>query len=250
MKKAKGEPAKSKKMKGAKVSAKAEEAKPFKTYDNDECMGKEAPVAALRKLKYVQGEPPKKGNNLVVLLWRKSYKSGYKFMPLYSALAEEFKNKPVDVIGVCVDRDKNAPAGFLKKYHNGPKGNFTTTFPICEEWAPANKVYPLKGRDVEKGFLDNMMDIHPGSKEISSIPHVFIVNSNGTIVWHQDHSERGARAPDHMDEVKEQLTRLLTGKPLMSVGNKIVVASDSESAAEEEDGDAAVGDMGDFFTNF
>jgi len=236
-------------VKGAKVSAKPEAPKPFKTYDNDECMGKEAPLEAIRKAKYIQGKAPKAGNNVVVLLWRKSYKAGYKFMPLYSALSEEFKDKPVDVVGVCLDRDKNAPAGFLKKYHDGPKGNFTTTFPIAEEWAPANKVHPLKGRDIEKGFLDNMMDLHPGMKEIPSIPHVFIVNSHGTIVWHQDHSERGAMAPDHMDEVKKQLTLLLSGKPLLSFGTKIVEDSDSESA-EEDDGDAAVGDMGDFFTNF
>eukprot|EP00463_Aulacantha_scolymantha_P002602 TRINITY_DN3345_c0_g1_i1.p1 TRINITY_DN3345_c0_g1~~TRINITY_DN3345_c0_g1_i1.p1 ORF type:complete len:216 (-),score=45.04 TRINITY_DN3345_c0_g1_i1:119-766(-) len=214
------------------------------------CMGKEAPIEAITKLQYIQGKAPKKGHSVVVLLWRKSYKNGYKFMPFYSALSEEFKDKAVDFVGVCLDRDKNAAEGFLKKYTNGPKGNFTTSFAICEEWAPPNKVYPLRGRDVEKGFLDNMSDLHPGMKEIPSIPHAFIVNSFGTIVWHQDHSERGAVAPDHMDEIKDQLSRLLGGKALKSVGTKIVESSDddSDSDDEEEDGGEAVGDMGVFFT--
>merc|ERR1712113_22717 len=237
------------KVSGANVSKIAEEAKPFKTYDNDMCMGKEAPLEAILKAKYIQGAAPKKGDNIVVLLWRKSYKNGYKYMPLYSALADEFKDKPLSVVGCCLDRDKNAAAGFLKKYHNGPKGNFTTTFPICEEWAPPNKVKPLTGRPIESGFLENMMDLHPGMKEIPSIPHMFLVNSSGTIVWHQDHSERGAVAPDHMDEVKEQVSRLLSGKVLLSLGTKIVPGDESEeSSSSDEDGAAAAGDMGDFFT--
>lgn len=239
---------KKKKSKGAKVSAKPEEAKPFKTYDNDEVMGKEAPLAAIRKLNYVQGKAPKEGNNVVVLLWRKSYKSGYKFMPLYSALKKKYKNKPVEIVGVCVDRDKNSPAGFIKKYTNGPKGNFTTSFAICEEWAPPNKVRPLKGRNVEKGFMDNMMDLHPGMKEMPSIPHAFIVNSHGTVVWHQDHSQRGAMAPDNMDLMEKQLDLLLSGKPLMSVGSKAVEESESDSASDGDDADGKLGDMGDFFT--
>lgn len=237
-------------VKGAKVSAKAEEAQPFKSYDNDDCMGKEGPLEAILGAKYVQGEAPKKGNNLIVLLWRKSYKSGYKFMPLYSALSEKLKDKPIEVVGVCLDRDKNAAAGFIKKYTDGPKGNFTTSFAIAEEWAPANKVYPLNGRPVEKGFLDHMVDIHPGMKEIPSIPHVFVMNSRGTIVWHQDHSERGAMAKDNMDLVTEQVNRLLSAKVLQSVGDKIVaVSEDEEDSSDEEDGDDAVGDMGDFFTS-
>jgi len=241
--------AKTKKISGS-ISAKPEEAKPFKTYDNDMCIGKEAPLEAIRKLPYIQGTAPPENRLMMVLLWRKSYKNGYKFMPLYSALSEEFKDKPIDFVGVCLDRDKNAASGFLKKYTNGPKGNFTTSFSICEEWAPANKVYPLKGRPVEKGFLDNMADLHPGMKEIPSIPHAFLVNSFGTIVWHQDHSERGSTAPDNMDLMKNQLSRLLTGKTLLAVGEKIVEESDDdESSSDEEDGGEAVGDMGDFFTN-
>lgn len=169
-------------------------------------------------------------------------------MPLYSALSEKYKNKPIEVVGVCVDRDKNSPAGFIKKYTNGPKGNFTTSFAICEEWAPANRVYPLKGRDVEKGFMDNMTDLHPGMKEMPSIPHAFIVNSHGTIVWHQDHSERGSTAPDYMDLIESQVELLLSGKPLMSVGSKIVEESGSESSSADEDGDGKMGQMGDFFT--
>lgn len=239
----------SKPVSGANVSKTAEEAKPFKTYDNDMCMGKEAPVEAICKANFIQGKAPKKGDNIVVLLWRKSYKNGYKYMPLYSALADEFKDKPLSVVGCCLDRDKNAAAGFLKKYHNGPKGNFTTTFPICEEWAPPNKVKPLSGRPIEAGFLENMMDLHPGMKEIPSIPHMFLVNSSGTIVWHQDHSERGATAPDHMDEVKEQVSRLLSGKVLLSLGTKVVAGSSSEDESSDDgDGDQAAGDMGDFFT--
>lgn len=234
---------------GAKVSEKPEEAKPFKTYDNDTIMGKEAPVEAIRNGKYIQGSAPKKGVNLVVLLWRKSYKNGYKFMPLYSALADEFKGKPVAVVGCCLDRDKNAASGFLKKYHNGPKGNFTTTFAVVEEWAPPNKVRPLTGRPIEAGFLDHMMDLHPGMKEIPSIPHMFLVNSSGTVVWHQDHSERGAVAPDHMEEIKEQVSRLISGKVLLSLGTKVVAGSESdESSSSDDDGAAAAGDMGDFFT--
>jgi len=235
--------------KGANVSKKPEEAKPFKTYDNDMCMGKEAPLKAIMDANYVQGKAPKKGDNVVVLLWRKSYKNGYKYMPLYSALADEFKGKPLSVVGCCLDRDKNAAAGFLKKYHNGPKGNFTTTFSICEEWAPPNKVKPLSGRPIEQGFLENMMDLHPGMKEIPSIPHMFLINSSGTIVWHQDHSERGATAPDHMEEVKEQVSRLLGGKVLLSLGTKVEAGSSSdEDSSDGDEGDKAAGDMGDFFT--
>merc|ERR1712130_1037490 len=237
-------------VKSAKVSGKAEAAVPFKTYDNDTIMGKAAPVEHIRKAPYIQGNPPKEGSNLLVLLWRKSYKSGYKFMPLYTALHEKFKDQNLEVIGICVDRDKNAAEGFLKKYTDGPKGNFTPSFPICEEWSPANKLYPLKARPIEKGFLDNMMDLHPGMKEMPSIPHSFLINSNGTIVWHQDHSERGQAAPDHMDEVEEQCKRLLSGSMLMSLGSKVIASSSSsESDSDTDDEGGAAADMGDFFTS-
>jgi len=236
----------------ATVSTEPEVAQPFKTYDNDNIMGKQAPVEHIRNAKYLQGTAPAEGSNLLVLLWRKSYKSGYKFMPLYSALHEKFKDQNLEVVGVCVDRDKDAAEGFLKKYHDGPKGNFTTTFAICEEWSPANKLYPLKARPIEKGFLDNMMDLHPGMKEMPSIPHSFLINSNNTIVWHQDHSERGQAAPDHMEEVEEQCKRLLSGSMLMSLGSKVVASSDSsEDSSSDSDGDekTAAADMGDFFTS-
>lgn len=239
------------KVTAAKVSTKAEVAQPFKTYDNDTIMGKQAPVEHIRNAPYIQGTAPAEGSNLLVLLWRKSYKSGYKFMPLYTALHEKFKDQNLEIIGVCVDRDKDAAAGFLKKYHDGPKGNFTTNFAVCEEWSPANKLYPLKARPIEKGFLDHMMDLHPGMKEMPSIPHSFLINSNGTIVWHQDHSERGQAASDHMDEVEEQCKRLLSGSMLMSLGTKIVESSDdsSESDSDSDGGGGAAADMGDFFTS-
>lgn len=189
----------------------------YKTYDNDMSFGKAFP--SLESVQWgFQGEAPDRKNTtrpMVVLMWAKFNKGGYRFMPKYSALHACFKNH-VDFVGLSIDPKQEYVEGFMKKY--APQ--FPTSFPIA--W-------------------DVKQDVKPALESIArntlSTPTCFIVDAAGNIVWRQDHSAIGATVADYMDQVERQLGLLLQGDALESNGPKPKGEEDDEEEEDDEDDD-------------
>lgn len=203
----------------------------FKTYDNDECLGgKKAPdCSSLVYLTDASRGKFTKGKPAVFLFWAQYHKPGYKFLPFYSALAAKFKG--VHFVAVSTDPTADYPQKFLddpnKKYAKGPL--FTTTIAVAHD----------NNGILKKAYGEILNDT-------LSLPHAFVVDAKGVLVWKQDHSELGATVPNYMHDMEAQLDLLIEGKPLNRVGDRVF----AEQEEEEEEGDEMemdTGDMGDMF---
>lgn len=187
----------------------------FKTYDNDPAHGQKAP--ALDSLKYLtkdKGEA-KLGEQLVVLLfWGKYQEQSYKFLPTYSKLSNKYGDK-VQFVAVSMDPEESYPQKFL----DDPAKKYSSVYPcdFAVAWDEGKKVAP-EYEMVQRGTL--------------LPPHAFVINKEGTVVWHQDHSEIGSNAPSYMNLMEQQLDALVAGKDLVKVGER-AAESDDESDGEE-----------------
>lgn len=195
-----------------------------KSFDNDFCLGQK--VCSADSLNYLSDAKYGKyapGKLNVVVFWAQFHKPGYKFLPFYSVLAAKYKDQ-IQFVGVSVDPDDSYPKKFLadpaKKYSTV----FTTEFAVAHD----------EGKKLKESYGEALRDT-------LSLPHAFVVNAAGEIVWHQDHSELGNTVPNYMHLMEEQLDNLLAGKALVSVGDK-----EEEEEEDEEDGGMDLDDDEDF----
>jgi len=207
----------------------------FLTYDNDFCMangGFQAPKldtldfdSISDKLKSKNFPKPEDGKPYIAFMWAQYHKPGYKFIALYSKLAEKFR-KDIPVVGISFD-----PEGpeVINKFIDDPKGKYSTVFPL--EFTVAHD----KGNVFKKAFADSL-------RAALSPPHAFLINKEGKVVWHQDHSELGATVPTYMQLMEAQVTQFLKDGTIKKVGDK----AEEESEEESDDG-AVVGDDFDLF---
>jgi len=200
----------------------------FLTYDDDVCHGK--PFPPMGKLEYLNLDDyakPKPGQVRVVVVWGQYHKPGYKFLPLYSQLQAKYGDK-VSVVGVSVDPDTSYP----KKFLDDPAKKYSTVFET--KFAIAWDNGALKKALIKVGGLATL-----------SPPYAYVLNGNGSIVWHQDHSELGATAPTYLGLMEEQIDAVLAGTPLKKVGDRAV--EELESEGEEVIDVQMDGDMDDGF---
>eukprot|EP00162_Nutomonas_longa_P004610 comp15343_c0_seq1/m.23213 comp15343_c0_seq1/g.23213 ORF comp15343_c0_seq1/g.23213 comp15343_c0_seq1/m.23213 type:complete len:193 (+) comp15343_c0_seq1:33-611(+) len=183
----------------------------YPCFDDDMCMGKKAPSIASGK--FVQGEHsdlvPGKIN--VVVFFAK-YDAGASHV-LSSVEALHVKHSEVSFFGVSLDPDASHVESFLK----GPN---KFSFPaIFDEGKKINVAY----RDIS-GFT------------AIGIPHLFLIDSHGNIVWHEQFSQR--KDLKH-GQFAEQLENLIAGKALVSNG-KAPKDEDDDDDGEEMGGDIDV----------
>lgn len=199
----------------------------FVTYDNDECLGKQG--CEMKTLEYLSDKKYGQhtaGQPTVLLFWGQYHKPTYKFMPLYSVLQAKYKNK-VQFVGVSLDPNTSYPQKFLDDADGDQSKFFKTEIAIAHD----------AGLVLKKHYGAALDDI-------LSLPHSFVLDAKGNIVWHQDHSELGATVPNYCHLMEKQLDLLVDGKPLHKVGDRPVPSSDEEE--DEEDGEEVeVGDLDD-----
>lgn len=198
----------------------------YTTATNDSVLGKKMPSLD-SCFDVVPGVAENAGGDItLVIFWAQFSKSGFKFLPLYSDLQDEFLGK-IKVIGVSVDPKADAPAKFMedpgKKYSTA----FRTNFRIVH--------------DVSSRVKDAMGPLCWG---VVGTPHMFLVDKEGTIVWHQNHSAIGATAPTYLDQVGRQVEALIEGRALENNGPRPV---DDDDEDEGDEGDACNVDLDDLF---
>lgn len=196
----------------------------FLTYDNDCCIGqKSIKTDSLNYLSDAKFGKAEAGKLTVILFWAQYSKPGYKFFPLYSQLQAKYGSK-IQFVGVSIDPDSSYPTKFLED----PGKKYSTVFNI--DFAVAHD----EGKVLKKFYEDALRDT-------LSLPHAFVLDKEGTIVWHQDHSELSAAVPNYMHLMEKQLDALVAGQPLDKVGDK------EEESDDEDEGDEGEGmDIGDF----
>jgi large subunit ribosomal protein L4e len=188
------------------------------TFEGDNALGKKAP--SLGSLNYVQGDAVKGDKPYVVLFWAQYHKPGFNKFPLYSDLAKKFAGK-VDFVAVSMDPSDAA----AKKFLDDPAGKYSKVFPLT---------FPV-AHDVGKKLQQAYEPLLRGPV---NIPHAFVVSKSGVVVWRQDHSQVGATAPTHIEQVTRQLEHLVNGTPMESNGeNPWYEESDEEESDEEESED-------------
>ena len=199
----------------------------YTSFDNDAVMGQTAPsLASLVLVTEDKKEMmPVEGDVYVIVFWGQFHKPGYKFLPLYSALAEEHK---VKVVAVSVDPEVSYPTKFIQDPAGKYSKVFKTTIPVA--WDEKLVVKSAYVKLQEKGM---------------SVPHAYVVDASGKIVWHQNHSQIGATAPDNMDKMNAAVKAVLAGEPVPKVGEKEVVVADASSSSMEEGNEGP--DMDDLF---
>lgn len=189
----------------------------FVTYDNDDCLGADAPEC--KTLNYLSDEKYGqivKGKPYVLLFWAQYHKPGYKYLPLYSALAAKFKT--VQFVAVSTDPTPDYPQKFLDDPNQKYSAVFKTTIAVAHD----------EGVVLKKAYVGVLEDT-------LSLPHAFLVDAKGKVVWHQDHSELGATAPNHMHTMEKQLDALVAGKPIHKVGDRVCDEDEGEDEGEEMD---------------
>jgi thiol-disulfide isomerase/thioredoxin len=202
----------------------------FKTHDNDSAIGVKFPsIETLVQVNDAKTYPlPADGEVYVALFWGKFHKPGYKFLPLYSQLIKDHEG--LKVVAISIDPEISYPQAFLED----PKKKYSSVF-TTEMNVSFDEGKTLKGA------------LTPILRDSLMVPHAFLVDKTGTIVWHQNHSELGATAPSYMDLMEAAIVAALKGEPVPKVGDKeIIEDSDSESSSAPEDGEQG-GNMGDFW---
>uniref|UniRef100_A0A7S2AB40 Thioredoxin domain-containing protein n=1 Tax=Stereomyxa ramosa TaxID=1078864 RepID=A0A7S2AB40_9EUKA len=185
----------------------------YKTYDDDYCHGKPAP--SLETLKFVQGEPtdivPGKVN--VVLFWAKWDKGAGPTVVAVSELSEKYSD--VVFVGVSCDAEEGQISRFIEKGE----------FPVHSDFRLAFD----EGKQVNKKYTAALCAPALG------IPHLFLVDTSGTIVWHEQFSQTH---PISDGDFETQLAKLVAGEDLISNGKR-------PEDSDDEDSDDDMGEMGD-----
>jgi len=182
----------------------------YTTYDDDHSLGKDAP-----KISSIEFVTPEKvditpGKVHVILFWAKWDKGGYAVLDAVSALSKQFPD--VDFVAISNDPAKTDVTRFLEKKEA------TLSFPVAFD---AGKAVHNEYRDV--AGLGAM-----------GIPHLFIVNKEGKIVWREQFAQAHPLAKG---QFAEQLRRVVAGEELVKNGEKpkVEVKKTEEEDAPEED---------------
>jgi thiol-disulfide isomerase/thioredoxin len=189
----------------------------YVTFDEDNCVGKKAP--SLKSLEFVTEETVTGDKPYVLLFWAQYHKPGFTKFPLYSELAKKFAGK-VDFVAVSMDPSPSA----AKKYLDDPAKKYNSVYPLS---------FPV-AHDTGKKLQDAYGPLLMGPV---NIPHAFLVDKSGTIVWRQDHSQVGATAPTHIEQVERQIENLVNGTPFESNGPHPYPESEEEDESSEEESD-------------
>lgn len=189
----------------------------YVTYDDDECMGKTAPDA--KSLVYVSDKKfgqYKMGTPTVFMFWAEYSKPTYKFLTLFSTLQAKYESK-VLIVGVSTDPTVEYPKRVLET-----------------EFAKAWKTDFALAHDDGKVMKEAYAAI---TDDTISLPHSFLVDTKGIIVWHQDHSELGATVPNYMHLLEKQIDALLKTGEVEKIGERPVVEDDGDEGEEALEGD-------------
>merc|ERR1712110_323400 len=108
-------------------------------------------------------------------------------------------------VAVSMDPDTSYP----KKFLEDPAKKYSTVFPLT--FAVAH--------DDGKKIKDECEILIRGTM---TPPHAFLLNKEGNVVWHQDHSELGATVPTYMALMEKQLDLLLKTGGVATVGERPV----------------------------
>lgn len=196
----------------------------FKTYDNDSVIGIKAP--SLDSLDFLEnGDAPRPvaGKPYIVLLWAQYHKPGYPFIANYSKIFEKYGDK-IGMVAVSLDPNNIGPNKFIKD----PAGKYSSVFPTKMSVA----------HDAGKKFKTALSD---GLRAALSPPHSFLIDGEGTVVWHQDHSELGATTPKYLHLLDSQLKSFVETGKVQSVGDRAIVEDDSDDDSDDM-GEVELGD--------
>jgi len=184
-------------------------------FSDDNCLGKKAP--SLASVQYVQGEQAVAGKPTAVIFWAQYHKPGFPRLAMYSELFAKY-GKDIQFVGLSMDPN----ADVVKKYLDDPAGKYAKVYPLTfpAAWDAGRKVQDAYG---------------PLLLGPVNIPHLFLMDASGTIVWHQDHSQVGATANSWQEQVDRQFDNLVNGRPLESNGPNQYPEEDDEEEDEEED---------------
>lgn len=196
----------------------------FRTMDNDLILGKKAPaignVELVKVGQWANKSLPKKGTPYVVIFWGQFAKPGYPFLPLYNKLAKKYGDK-VNFLTVSLDPDTS----YCKKFLEDEKKKYSHVF-HCDALA--------------MGFCENNLISEAygslGREPVAPV-HSYVVDAEGTIVWHQNHAEIGATVPLYIGQVETQIDHILAGEPLEKNGDRVVEeVEEVEEKTEVKDG--------------
>mmetsp|Transcript_25393 Transcript_25393/g.35437 ORF Transcript_25393/g.35437 Transcript_25393/m.35437 type:complete len:217 (+) Transcript_25393:145-795(+) len=194
----------------------------YKTWDDDRVLGVDAPD--LSKMEYLTDAKDYAHHTedkiLVLFVWAQFQKACYPKIDLYSKLAEAYGDKLI-VVGLSTDPDTS----YAKKWIEDPKKKYSAVHPT--KFAIAFD----KDGAIKKYLMMKML-------APLSVPHCFVIKDK-KVVWHQQHSELGATAPQYMSVMEDQLNLLLEGKPVKSVfgENPVKPAEDEDEDEDEEEDD-------------
>jgi hypothetical protein len=179
------------------------------TYSDDASLGQDCPD--MSSLEYVQGDPITIGDGRVkiVFCWGKYLK--WHCWPTMIGMCEINEKYPsVDVVGIAADKKKKDVDRFLEK------GECRADCPLAFDMNWVLKDAFRKTMQV--GAL--------------AVPHAFLINGEGKIVWRQAYS---AGYPFATMGFFEQLEHLLAGEPLKSHGPNPEPEEDIGDVEEAED---------------
>lgn len=185
----------------------------YKCYDDDAIMGKNAP--SLQSLDYVQGAATKYSEKpTVVLFWAKFLK--WQVYPAMKACEALHQSGIVNVVGVATDPKRSAIERHIEK------NACPTTYALCFDESNGSP-----GGQVKNIFKKN----NDGELKI---PHVFLVDTKGKVVWHQAFTAGNPYEKSNFDDQVKLFCK--TGTLKMNGP-----APTSEESSEEEEEDAAEG---------
>lgn len=185
----------------------------YVTFSDDNCLGKKAPATG--SLDFLQGSLSG-GKPVCLLFWAQYHKPGYTKLPLYSELFAKYGSQ-VDFVAVSIDPDNS----YAKKYIEDPAGKYNQVFPLT---------FPC-AHDAGKKLQDAFGPLLMGPV---NVPHMFLINTAGNIVWHQDHSQVGATAPTFIEQIDFNINALINGTKLQSNGPNQYPEEDDEEEEDEE----------------
>eukprot|EP01065_Artemidia_motanka_P052836 TRINITY_DN963_c0_g1_i1.p2 TRINITY_DN963_c0_g1~~TRINITY_DN963_c0_g1_i1.p2 ORF type:complete len:212 (+),score=96.28 TRINITY_DN963_c0_g1_i1:70-705(+) len=200
----------------------------YMTYDDDKCMGQTAPSTELGDfIRYPDMEQyrmdlhPGKVN--VVHFMCKFEKGAYSTNEEMTQMQEKYGDR-IQVVGLSTDPDRGTVEKWLEKTKKGQVTDLNTGKPFRLD-------FDVAWDDGKKTF--GMYRALCGGKLTTY--HAFIVNLEGKIVWHQQFSQM---CPPSKALFQQQLENVLEGKPLISNGNKpVIAAEDVEEEGAEDMGD-------------
>lgn len=187
-------------------------------YDDDACMGKNAP--SLANLDYVQGNHTKYSEKpTVVLFWAKFLK--WQVYPAMKACEVLHKSGIVNVVGVATDPKRSAIERHIEK------GECPTTYALCFD----------ESDDTPGGKVKNIFK--KSNDDELKVPQVFLINTKGKIVWHQAFTSGRPYEKTNFDDQVKMFCK--TGKLKMNGPAPVnEESSDEEEEAANESGAAVV----------